>query len=120
MNETADASFDVIFSKDAMIHIADKPAFARECFRVLRPSGWLAISDWRCGEAAFSPEMERWLEITALGFHLEPIAVMAETLREIGFVEVAAIDRNAVDVDRPTGRDAGAVERHAERFTAGK
>ncbi len=37
----ADASFDVVFSKDAMVHIDDKVALYAEVLRVLKPGGWL-------------------------------------------------------------------------------
>ena len=54
----ADGSFDVVFSKDAMVHIADKEALFGEVFRVLRPGGWVAASDWMSSTVApFSSEM---------------------------------------------------------------
>ncbi len=39
----ADGSFDVVFSKDAMIHIADKEALFADIFRVLVPVRWSRI-----------------------------------------------------------------------------
>ncbi|MFM2356392.1 MAG: hypothetical protein RLZZ528_2128, partial [Pseudomonadota bacterium] len=40
------ATFDVVFSKDAMIQIPDKAAMYSEVFRVLKPGGVFAASDW--------------------------------------------------------------------------
>jgi ubiquinone/menaquinone biosynthesis C-methylase UbiE len=37
-----DASLDLVFSKDSIVHIPDKKALADEAFRVLRPGGWFA------------------------------------------------------------------------------
>jgi len=41
----ADASFDGAFSMNVSMNIADKDAFYREIRRVLKPSGWLALSE---------------------------------------------------------------------------
>ena len=37
-----DASFDVVFSKDALLHVPDKDALFAEIFRVLKPGGVFA------------------------------------------------------------------------------
>ena len=56
-----DASFDVVFSKDAMVHIADKAALYAEVLRVLKPGGWFTAADWLWAEsAAESPVVEAW------------------------------------------------------------
>ncbi len=65
----ADGGFDVVFSKDAMVHIADKEALFAEIFRVLRPGGCVAASDWMSStEAPFSAEMNYYLKVEGLGF----------------------------------------------------
>src|SRR5262245_45000528 len=38
----ADASFDVVFTKDAWLHVIDKRALLKEVHRVLKPGGRLA------------------------------------------------------------------------------
>ena len=44
------AGFDVVFSKDALVHVADKASLFAEVLRVLRPGGRFAASDWLAGE----------------------------------------------------------------------
>ena len=45
----ADASFDVVFSKDALLHVPDKDALFAEIFRVLKPGGVFAAANWMIG-----------------------------------------------------------------------
>ena len=47
-----DEAFDVVFSKDAIIHIPDTAALFRDAYRVLRSGGWLASSSARSGISA--------------------------------------------------------------------
>ncbi len=67
----ADASFDVVFSKDAIIHIRDKKALYTEALRVLRPGGLLLESDWLGSEGeSISPTMEKWIEQSGHDFSM--------------------------------------------------
>ena len=48
----ADESFDIVFSKDSLIHVEDKSELYKEVLRVLKPGGVFAASDWLRGENA--------------------------------------------------------------------
>jgi ubiquinone/menaquinone biosynthesis C-methylase UbiE len=91
-----DSSFDLVFSKDAFIHVEDKSALFRECLRVLREDGWIVLSDWYCGSQTFSSEMEAWLEREAksVTFHITTLSSTAAILGDLGFVNVTSTDRN--------------------------
>ena len=53
-----DTSFDVVFSKDALLHVPDKDALFAEIFRVLKPGGVFAASNWMIShDGEPSPEM---------------------------------------------------------------
>jgi len=51
----ADATFDGAYSMNVSMNIADKPALYREVHRVLRPGGWLLLSEVARGDG---PEPE--------------------------------------------------------------
>lgn len=88
-----DQSFDMVFSKDVIIHVAEKATIYEEIFRVLRPGGALAISDWM-----MSPEDPAVVAfLGAVPLDLNP-ASLEDTLSFIdtaGFNEVSTVDRNA-------------------------
>ncbi len=50
----ADECFDLVLSKDSMVHIADKSALYREVLRVLKPGCPFVASDWLWVEGAAS------------------------------------------------------------------
>ena len=88
--------FDVVFSKDAIIHIPDKEALVHDVYRVLRPGGWFVASDWLAGyEGAPSPAMQAYIEAEGLGFALASGARYEAALIDAGFEDVALTDRNA-------------------------
>lgn len=91
-----DETFDIVFSKDAMIHIEDKLALYREILRVLKPGGVLATSDWLVREDAESlPAFQRYLTLSHLKFSLQTAACAEANLRAAGFADVSSNDRNA-------------------------
>ncbi len=89
-----DATFDIVFSMDSIFHIADKQALFNEVYRVLRPGGWVVISDLYCSEEPFTEEMSNWVERTGLSFTMTPIQNDGSLLGELGFSDTALLDRN--------------------------
>lgn len=90
-----DASFDAVTSKDSIIHIADKAALSADVFRVLRPGGWFAASDWLAGyDGEPSPEMQQYLEAEGLDFGLASAEVYRAALKSAGFEQIEVTDRN--------------------------
>ncbi len=92
--EFSNASFDIVFTKDSLIHIEDKQAIFNEIFRVLRPGGHFAASDWLGSDTPASPEMKHWLELVGLEFNLCTAADMGNFLHNAGFERIALRDRN--------------------------
>ena len=90
-----DAAFDVVFSKDSMIHIPDKRALYRDIHRVLAPGGWMVLSDWFGNGREPTPAMREWLDVVGLTFRLESIEASAALVEACGFTDVEWRDRNA-------------------------
>ena len=91
-----DGSFDAVFSKDALVHVADKAAMFAEVLRVLRPGGTFAASDWLGGaETASTPEWQRFCALGELDFGMATAAETETMLTAAGFTEVSTRDRNA-------------------------
>jgi ubiquinone/menaquinone biosynthesis C-methylase UbiE len=61
-------TFDVVFSKDSIVHIPDKPALMAEVFRVLKPGGRFLASDWLIGTDTISPLMADYIAAEGLDF----------------------------------------------------
>lgn len=90
------AVFDVVFSKDAIIHVSDKAALYAEVLRVLRPGGIFVGSDWlRSGEGEFSEDAKRWFKVLGLTFEMKNGDQTRAALERAGFRDVQLRDRNA-------------------------
>ena len=88
--------FDLVFSKDAIIHIADKEALFADIFRILAPGGRFIASDWLRGDdAAPSPEMERYVQAEGLSFAMASPARYRRAMAAAGFRDIDIRDRNA-------------------------
>lgn len=91
----ADASFDVVFSKDALLHVPDKDALFADIFRVLKPGGAFAASDWMIGhDGEPTPAMKAYVEAEGLSFAMKSPACYRQAMADAGFVDIATVDRN--------------------------
>jgi len=91
----AAGSFDVVFSKDAIVQIPDKAAVFADAYRLLRPGGSLIVSDWlRGGNGAYSAEMLEYFRLEGITYNMANMAETTATLGRVGFIEIEARDRN--------------------------
>ena len=91
-----DLTFDIVFSKDSLVHISDKEKLLKEIFRVLKPGGSFIASDWlRSHDGPPSREMLRYLELEDLGFDMASPQRYKKALREAGFTNIALENRNS-------------------------
>ncbi|XP_034038071.1 phosphomethylethanolamine N-methyltransferase-like [Thalassophryne amazonica] len=57
-----EGSFDVIYSRDTILHIDDKLAIFRRFHSWLKPGGQLLITDYCCGEMPWTPQFEAYVK----------------------------------------------------------
>jgi len=87
-----DASFDVVFGKDAWLHIPDKAAFFAEVSRVLKPGGIVACGDWMKAPGPYSSDMEYFFKMEGLTYNLVTLAEYGELVHGAGFQDVTLQD----------------------------
>lgn len=91
-----DVSFDMIFSKDAFLHIPDKETLMLDCARVLKPGGLIAASDWmRMDDNPPSPQMADYIKSEGLDMHMCSLNRYQSALEAAGFDDIHLRDRNA-------------------------
>src|SRR3954470_17495403 len=88
----ADASFDVVFGKDAWLHIPDKTAFFGEVFRVLKPGGTVACGDWMKSPGPYSSDMQYFFKMEGLTYNLVTLAEYGQFVHGAGFEKVTLED----------------------------
>ncbi|SDS92594.1 class I SAM-dependent methyltransferase [Microlunatus soli] len=112
----ADASFDGVLCALVLHHLADRPAFLREVFRVLRPGGWFILStthptsDWRHFEDSyFSSE---WVQLMmrdgvhAIRYQRMSIETIVTELLTAGFVLEQLVEPRPVEALRDLDPDS--------------
>ena len=91
----ADESFDIVFSKDSIIHIADKEFLACEANRMLKPGGWFVASDWLIShDDEPSQSMQDYIALEGLEFQMASPTRYETALKNADFSNVSLVNRN--------------------------
>jgi len=90
-----DGTFDVVFTKDSIVHVPDKLRLFQDFARLLRAGGRLVLGDWFRSEAPYTEEMRRWATEGEETFDMSTLADAARDAVRAGFENVETVDRNA-------------------------
>ncbi|CAI0380583.1 unnamed protein product [Linum tenue] len=109
-----DNSFDVIYSRDTILHIQDKPALFRSFFKWLKPGGKVLISDYCKSAGTASPEFAEYIK--QRGYDLHDVKAYGQMLKDAGFQEVIAEDRTD-QFNQVLVRELDAIEKEKNAFS---
>ncbi|TVU35439.1 hypothetical protein EJB05_17328 [Eragrostis curvula] len=84
-------SFDVIYSRDTILHIQDKPSLFKSFFKWLKPGGKVLISDYCRSPGKPSEEFAAYIK--QRGYDLHDVETYGQMLKNAGFHDVIAEDR---------------------------
>ncbi|CAJ1936602.1 unnamed protein product [Sphenostylis stenocarpa] len=84
-------TFDVIYTRDTMLHVKDKPTLFRSFYKWLKPGGKILITDY-C-KSAGSPSSGFAEYIKKGGYYLHDMKAYRQMLEDAGFDDLIAEDR---------------------------
>ena len=113
LESTFPHKFDVIWSRDALMHIHDKPRLFARLFDLLAPGGQVVITDYARGTGPGSPEFQAYVRST--GYHLIDPASYGKLLEGAGFVNVKVEDATEKFIEIMK-REAERLERNRDDF----
>uniref|UniRef100_A0A5B7BB71 phosphoethanolamine N-methyltransferase n=1 Tax=Davidia involucrata TaxID=16924 RepID=A0A5B7BB71_DAVIN len=108
-----DNTFDVIYSRDTILHIQDKPALFRSFYKWLKPGGKVLISDYCKNAGPPSPEFTDYIK--QRGYDLHDVEAYGQMLRDACFDEVIAEDRTDQFIE-VLQKELNAIEKDKEAF----
>jgi len=88
--EFAENSFDVIYSRDAILHIFDKLTLFRQFYKWLKPGGKVFITDYCWGSRPHSEKFSQYVK--QRGYHLHTVTEYGKILEWAGLINVVARD----------------------------
>ncbi|CAL9240548.1 unnamed protein product [Arabidopsis halleri] len=111
--EYPDNTFDVIYSRDTILHIQDKPALFRTFYKWLKPGGKVLITDYCRSPKTPSSDFANYIK--QRGYDLHDVQAYGQMLRDAGFEEVTTEDRTDQFM-KVLKRELDAVEKEKEEF----
>jgi len=107
--------FDLVWSRDALMHVPDKSRLFSRLFELLDPGGRIVITDYCRGRTPGSPAFEDYIAKT--GYHVVEPEQYGKLLESAGFAEVQVVNATKTFVDI-LERESRRLEEHREEFLA--
>ncbi|KAK7066306.1 hypothetical protein SK128_005081 [Halocaridina rubra] len=89
--------FDVIYSRDTILHILDKETLYKQLYKWLKPGGRLFITDYCRGDQEHSNEFKEYVK--SRGYDLRPVKTYGKVIEQAGFKQVEATDATSTFID---------------------
>jgi phosphoethanolamine N-methyltransferase len=90
LTQPFEGKFGIVWSRDALMHIADKPRLFSRLLGLTEPGGRLVITDYAQGVGERSPEFRAYIAST--GYHVVDPAAYGKFLEAAGYVDVQVED----------------------------
>lgn len=114
--------FDIVFSKDSIVHVHDKEQLSAEVFRILKPGGFFLASDWLTShDKEPSIDMKKYLKLEDLDFGMASPKKYQAALKVAGFANIKLKNRNkwySVEARRELEDLSGKKRRDYEKLTS--
>jgi phosphoethanolamine N-methyltransferase len=107
--------FDLIWSRDALMHVHDKSRLFRRLFELTAPGGVLIITDYARGEETTHREFEAYIDAT--GYHVLNLREYGRLLECAGYHPVEVEDATVRFVDI-LNRESQRLEMAREQFVS--
>lgn len=101
LQQFPDASFDVIFSKEALLHVPIelKASFFSEIYRVLKPGGQIILMDWMHSSEDYTENTKKMMELDGVAYNLVTPDDYSQILESVGFSEISCSDTTLESYD---------------------
>ncbi len=106
-------TYDIGWSRDALMHVPDKPGLFKRIYDLLNPGGRLVITDYARGEAPAAPEFDAYIQKT--GYHVVSPTAYGKLLEGAGFTNVKVEDATARFI-RILQEEMARLETHRTEF----
>ncbi|GMH44018.1 hypothetical protein BSKO_11952 [Bryopsis sp. KO-2023] len=108
-------SFDVVYSRDTILHIDDKPKLFQRLYGFLKPGGRLLITDYCRADKTPSDQFAAYIK--QRGYDLHSVNAYSKMLQDAGFVNVQGEDTTAL-FETSLRRELATAEANKESFIA--